>query len=188
MGLSIEKLQRAFTSRAGMKWISCPVSYRQSPSSITLDFESSSVTNQRCVAKDLITFADLDSMHQRMCETLAASGAKIDTVYYCPHDEEPFCGCRKPAPGMLLNAAHRHKIDLTASWMIGDSEADVQAGRNAGCKTALIANVETWNGGADLIAPSSLDAVHQIVKSRCTLSSGVPDDQDVIVQPDNVSA
>lgn len=89
---------------------------------------------------------------------------------------------------MLLNAARCHKIDLTASWMIGDSEADVQFGRIAGCKTALIANVETSNGGADLIAPSLLDAVCQIVKSRCTLSSGVPDDQDVIVQPDNVSA
>lgn len=146
------------------------------------------VTNQRCVAKGLITVADLDSMHQRMCETLAASGARIDAVYYCPHEEELSCGCRKPAPGMLLDAASRHKIDLRASWMIGDSEADVQAGRSAGCKTALLASIETSNAGADLVARSLLDAVRQIVKSRCELANGVPDDQDVNVQPDSVSA
>jgi len=58
-------------------------------------------------------------------------------VLYCPHGEGE-CQCRKPLPGMLLEAARRHGIDLAASWMIGDSERDVGAGRAAGCRTILV--------------------------------------------------
>ena len=94
------------------------------------------VSNQRCVAKGLITTYDLDLMHQWMCRKLAVSGAVIDYIYYCPHEKQPPCSCRKPAAGMLLTAARDHEIDLAASWMIGDSDSDVEAGRSAGCKTA----------------------------------------------------
>jgi len=94
------------------------------------------VSNQRCVAKGLVTTQGLDSMHQQMCDWLAAAGATIDGVYYCPHEKQPPCSCRKPAPGMLVTAAREHQVDLNTSWMIGDSEIDVEAGRNAGCKTA----------------------------------------------------
>jgi len=123
------------------------------------------ITNQRCVAKGQITIPELEALHQRMREHLAKSGAVIDAVYYCPHEKEPVCRCRKPAPGMLLDAARDHKIDLTASWMIGDSKIDVEAGRNAGCKTAwLDAGNETAEVSADLTAPSLLDAVQQILQ------------------------
>ncbi len=60
------------------------------------------VSNQRCVAKGLLTILELDSIHQRLCQKLAKAGAEITEVYYCPHDEHPPCGCRKPAPGMLF--------------------------------------------------------------------------------------
>ena len=76
-------------------------------------------------------------MHQRMSDLLARGGANIDGIYYCPHEIEPPCDCRKPAPGMLLGAARAHGIDLPASWMIGDSDIDIEAGRNAGCKTGF---------------------------------------------------
>src|SRR5262249_7158563 len=76
--------------------------------------------------------------HLRMCCELAGSGATIDEVYHCPHETLPPCSCRKPRPGMLLKAARKYGIDLNESWMIGDSETDVQAGRNAGCKTARL--------------------------------------------------
>ncbi len=66
------------------------------------------VSNQRCVAKGLLTILELDSIHQRLCQKLAKAGAEITEVYYCPHDEHPPCGCRKPAPGMLLGAARAH--------------------------------------------------------------------------------
>jgi D-glycero-D-manno-heptose 1,7-bisphosphate phosphatase len=122
------------------------------------------VTNQRCVAKGLVTARDLDSMHWRMRDGLAANGALIDDLYYCPHETKPACSCRKPAPGMLLAGARTHQIDLKVSWMIGDSEIDVAAGRNAGCKTArLLRSDETTNGNADVFAPSLIEAIQQIL-------------------------
>jgi D-glycero-D-manno-heptose 1,7-bisphosphate phosphatase len=123
------------------------------------------VSNQRCVAKGLITTADLEAIHQRMCDVLASDGATIDAIYYCPHDMQPACSCRKPAPGMLLAAARTHHINLTASWMIGDSDVDEAAGRSAGCKTArLLSGTENADGRADVVAPSLLDAVRQILR------------------------
>jgi histidinol-phosphate phosphatase family protein len=122
------------------------------------------VSNQRCVAKGLLTVTELELIHQRMCQELAAAGALITRVYYCPHDAQPPCNCRKPAPGMLLTAARAHEIELTASWMIGDSEIDVEAGRNAGCRTVrILKDGEAKNGAADVFARSLLDAVHKVL-------------------------
>jgi D-glycero-D-manno-heptose 1,7-bisphosphate phosphatase len=123
------------------------------------------VSNQRCVAKGLLTTAELDAIHQRMCHELGAVGAKIDAVYYCPHEEQPPCSCRKPEPGMLFAAAAEHHVDLASSWMIGDSEKDVQAGRSAGCRTARILRPgATTNGNANVLARSLLEAVQQILR------------------------
>jgi len=123
------------------------------------------VSNQRCVAKGLVTPREMESMHERMRAALARAGATIDAVYYCPHEVQPPCICRKPKPGLLLNASRMHDIDLTASWMIGDSDSDVEAGRNAGCKTALLVNGDpTHTGNADIVAPSLLEAVHKILR------------------------
>jgi D-glycero-D-manno-heptose 1,7-bisphosphate phosphatase len=125
------------------------------------------VSNQRCVAKGLITIADLEALHRRMCKTLASDGATIDAIYYCPHEKSPPCRCRKPQPGMLLDAARDHDIDLAASWMIGDSDADVEAGRKAGCMTAVVAGRHSnAQGGVGLIAPSLLEAIQQIVQVK----------------------
>lgn len=134
------------------------------------------VTNQRCVAKGQITEADLQKMHERMTDVLARAGAKIDETFYCPHDIEPPCDCRKPAPGMLLSAARSRGIDLRASWMIGDSDNDVQAGRNAGCKAARVIAADAASSErariseaaitADIAAPSLLDAIRQILKQE----------------------
>ncbi len=131
------------------------------------------VTNQRCVAKGLMTAAELEEMHQRMSELFARAGATIDAIYYCSHEVEESCNCRKPAPGMLLDAANSRGIDLPASWMIGDSDIDVEAGKNAGCKTVrLLATNEIEDepgrrgptrNSADLVALSLLDAVGQIL-------------------------
>jgi D-glycero-D-manno-heptose 1,7-bisphosphate phosphatase len=128
------------------------------------DYHVIVVSNQRCVAKGLITAADLEAMHQRMCDALANAGATIDAVYYCPHETQPSCRCRKPKPGMLLDAARDHDIDLSASWMIGDSHADVEAGHNAGCKTALLAaSDDSVKTNADIVARSLLEAIRQIL-------------------------
>lgn len=131
------------------------------------------VSNQRCVARGLLTSSQLDSMHHRMCGELAAMGAKIDRVYYCPHEEQPPCGCRKPEPGMLFAAAGEHQVALSSSWMIGDSEKDVEAGRRAGCRTARILSPHvSADAKADVLAPSLLEAVHQILLLEATIADG----------------
>jgi histidinol-phosphate phosphatase family protein len=123
------------------------------------------VSNQRCVAKGLITVRELESMHRQMCKQLAAAGATIHGVYYCPHETVPACSCRKPAPGLLLAAAREHQLDLEASWMIGDSEIDVEAGRNAGCRTArLLESNGISDGKADVFAFSLREAIYRILR------------------------
>jgi histidinol-phosphate phosphatase family protein len=122
------------------------------------------VSNQRCVAKGLITIGELEDLHQKMCGALAKDRATIDAVYYCPHEKQPPCRCRKPQPGMLLDAARDHDIELAASWMIGDSGADVEAGRTAGCKTALLGSSVSTDSGADATAPSLLEVARRILQ------------------------
>jgi D-glycero-D-manno-heptose 1,7-bisphosphate phosphatase len=125
------------------------------------------VSNQRCIAKGLITVSEMDAIHLRMCRDLASAGATIDGVYYCPHEKQPACTCRKPAPGMLLSAARDHAIDLAESWIIGDSDVDVAAGRNAGCKTArLIVEGESPESKADIVSSSLVDAIQEILRSE----------------------
>ena len=128
------------------------------------------VTNQRCVAKGLVTSADLEALHRRMREVLAEHGAMIDAIYYCPHDVDPRCRCRKPSPGLLFDAARDFEIELAGSWMVGDSELDVTAGKNAGCKTAFllsdkgtVADGEQRDYNADLVGNSPLDIVTRIL-------------------------
>jgi D-glycero-D-manno-heptose 1,7-bisphosphate phosphatase len=140
------------------------------------------VTNQRCIAKGLLSEAELEDMHKRMCNLLSRNGAVIDGIYYCPHEVESHCNCRKPAPGMLVDAAREHGIDLTTSWMIGDSDTDIEAGRNAACKTALIVPANETNHElgclgtsarrAEIVTTSLFDAVSEILRSESVLPGG----------------
>jgi D-glycero-D-manno-heptose 1,7-bisphosphate phosphatase len=126
------------------------------------------VTNQRCVAKGLITAAELEHLHRRLTDSLTAAGAPIDAIYYCPHELGQSCECRKPLPGMLLAAAQERGIGLAQSWMIGDSDIDVEAGQRAGCKTARLVPAggtrKSIGIEATLVAPSLLDAAGEIVR------------------------
>jgi D-glycero-D-manno-heptose 1,7-bisphosphate phosphatase len=129
-------------------------------------------TNQRCVAKGLLSEVELKRLHGRVFDHFTAAGATIDAIYYCPHDLDPPCRCRKPRPGMLFDAAASYGIDLQASWMIGDSEIDVLAGKAAGCKTVrLTGAVPTGSpvefasarDQADVLAFSLLEATRTIL-------------------------
>ena len=127
------------------------------------------VTNQRCIAKGLITVPELESLHAQMLGVLKESGASIDAIYHCPHEVNDFCKCRKPQPGMLFEAARAHDVDLQASWMIGDSESDVRAGKNAGCKTARLIAPRALEESADcpradIVAATVLDVSRQILQ------------------------
>jgi D-glycero-D-manno-heptose 1,7-bisphosphate phosphatase len=120
-----------------------------------LGFKVIVVTNQRGVAKGLVTIAQLELIHKRMCQHLARRGARIDGIYYCPHALDPPCTCRKPKPG----------INLAVSWMIGDSEKDVEAGKRAGCRTArLITDPKSTHTLADVVAPSLIAAIPKMLE------------------------
>ena len=107
------------------------------------------VTNQPVIARGEVTFAELDEIHNKMETLLGADGAYLDGIYFCPHHPDSGfkgevkelkfdCDCRKPKPGMLLQAAKDFNIDLEQSYMIGDGEHDRGAGEAAGCKTKII--------------------------------------------------
>jgi D-glycero-D-manno-heptose 1,7-bisphosphate phosphatase len=103
------------------------------------------VSNQPAAAKGKVELAELEEVQARVLELLAAEGVRFDGFRLCWHHPEAVvaelrgpCECRKPAPGMLLEAAAELGIDLGSSWMIGDSDADLGAGRAAGCRTALV--------------------------------------------------
>jgi D-glycero-D-manno-heptose 1,7-bisphosphate phosphatase len=105
------------------------------------------VTNQPAAAKGLVSVSRLEEVQARVVELLAADGVELDAWRMCLHhpdgvvpDLSGRCDCRKPAPGMLLEAARELDLDLGRSWMIGDTDADLQAGRAAGCRTALVAH------------------------------------------------
>ena len=113
------------------------------------------VTNQPVIARGEVTWEELNEIHKKMETLLGKDGAYIDGIYICPHHpdkgfegERPEykfdCDCRKPEPGLLLQAAQDFNIDLSQSIMIGDSDRDVEAGKNAGCSKSL--KVETNEG------------------------------------------
>lgn len=108
-------------------------------------------TNQPVISRGDLTASELQLIHNKMETLLGEEGAYIDGLYYCPHHphkgfkgEIPelkiVCDCRKPKPGLLLKAAKDYNIDLSKSWMVGDSENDIKAGISAGCRTALLGN------------------------------------------------
>jgi D-glycero-D-manno-heptose 1,7-bisphosphate phosphatase len=93
------------------------------------------VSNQAGVGKNLITKEQLADITQRFVRELAAAGARIDAVYYCPHRPDENCRCRKPATGLLTRAAADWNIDLRGSVLIGDSQSDLSAAEAVGCKS-----------------------------------------------------
>jgi D-glycero-D-manno-heptose 1,7-bisphosphate phosphatase len=104
------------------------------------------VTNQQGVGKGLMSEADLEAVHRRLNEDLAGAGARLDSVYACPHLEGSGCGCRKPEPGMLLRAIAERNIDPAASWLAGDAPSDLEAARRAGVRPVLIGPPEIAPG------------------------------------------
>ena len=120
---------------------------------LKMGYQAAIVTNQRAVARGLMTLEDLKVIHRRLKQLLMRQyGLMLLDIACCPHNENE-CSCRKPNPGMILAMAKKHKLDLAASWMVGDSETDVEAGRRAGCRTILVAD-EAGGSKADVQVPS----------------------------------
>lgn len=130
------------------------------------------VTNQRGVARGLMTEADVDAVNARVSDLLAEHGGRLDAVYVCPH-ETATCDCRKPAPGLLLRAAADHPdIDLGRAVMIGDTESDVLAGRAAGTATVRLAPAgERPDTEADTVLPDLAAAVRWLLGDQWPAAS-----------------
>lgn len=126
------------------------------------------ITNQSGVARGYFTEETLAQIHDKMRRELARYGAWVDAIYYCPHHPDDRCECRKPKTAMFQRAAEEHDIDFDASYVVGDMQMDVAAGKALGCHTIL---VTTGPGkGEDIIDPpdyvadSLLQAAHWIIK------------------------
>jgi len=103
------------------------------------------VSNQPAAAKGKATLEELNAVHERVRLLVAQAGVELDDWRYCHHHPDGIvpeltgdCPCRKPRPGMLIDAAREHSIELPGSWMVGDSDADIVAGKAAGCRTVLV--------------------------------------------------
>ena len=129
------------------------------------------VTNQPVIARGEVTFKGLEKIHNKMETLLGMKGAYLDGIYFCPHHPHSGyegevkklkmdCDCRKPKPGMFLKAAEDLNIDLSQSYMIGDGENDIGAGKAAGCKTVLL-NTECECFGQDICVGRLKDFVDQ---------------------------
>ena len=143
------------------------------------------ISNQAGVAKGFFTEEFVHTVNNRLLALLKKKGAFIDQVYYCPHHPEEGngaylqkCNCRKPAPGMLLQAARELNIDLSRSYLVGDRFLDMEAAKNAGAKGILVKtgyedllqddglDRATPAGKPDFIAPDILEAVLWILKDQ----------------------
>ena len=144
------------------------------------------VTNQSGIARGLYTEETLHQIHQRLRAELARDGARLDGIYYCPHHPRigdpryrQLCGCRKPNPGMLHQAAVEHNVDLAGSFVIGDKSSDINLATNAGAKGVLVltgygretqSDRERWPCHPEFVANDVLEAVRLILDSAPTES------------------
>jgi D,D-heptose 1,7-bisphosphate phosphatase len=162
------------------------------------------VTNQSGVARGIITEGVLNEIHNRLMQLLSEKGVFLDRIYYCPYHPDGVIpkyrkesNWRKPSPGMLLAAAEQIDIDLSQSWCIGNSGRDVEAGRQAGCKTILINNylhsrqLEVPLPDSDYKAVNIREAVNIIKRHHRSFSDVVtkvqPDLSNLIEPPQEVN-
>lgn len=106
------------------------------------------VTNQAAVGRGMMTLNDAQMINERLVKTIKERGGWVDGVFMCPHKPEDNCACRKPRPGLLLQAAREFSIDIRSSWMVGDAWTDLLAGKAAGVEGTIM--VRTGRGAAQL--------------------------------------
>jgi len=106
------------------------------------------VTNQSAVGQGIISLATAKDINEHLVKLIHAQHGRVDGVYLCPHEPNANCDCRKPKPGMLIQAANELSLELKSSWMVGDAWSDIQAGQSAGVRGKII--VKTGRGAEQL--------------------------------------
>ena len=128
------------------------------------------ITNQSGIARGYFTEEALAQIHQRMEAELNKHSARIDAIYYCPHHPDEGCQCRKPGTALFRLAAKELGIDFNRSFMVGDMQMDIDAGKALGCQTVLVTTGP--QGGSNIITPPDytadtlLEAVQWIIRGR----------------------
>lgn len=131
------------------------------------------VSNQSAVGRGVVEPQVVEEIHARMVAAIRRAGGRVDDVLYCPHAPEEHCDCRKPQAGLFHQAAERHNIDLSRSYMIGDAACDVEAARAAGCKPVVVRSGRWAEQAAELRA-YLLDIQH--------VAAGLAEGADWIIQ------
>lgn len=134
------------------------------------------VTNQSAIARGLTTQTVVDDIHRRLAGLVAAHGGRIDGFYLCPHHPDDGCACRKPRPGMLLQAAAERHLRLSECVFVGDALSDFLAARAVGCASIL---VQTGRAGPEL---------HNALSSYCNETGVTLTDVQVLITPDLAAA
>ena len=147
--------------------------------SLLSDYKIVIVTNQSAVGRGLISLEIAYEINNQLVKEIKENKGQIDGVYLCPHTPEDHCNCRKPNPGLLLQAAKELSLDLSQSWMIGDAWSDLLAGKAAGVRGVVL--LKTGRGREQLSQPQPTgitdyfvfndlpDALHAIQQLDSTL-------------------
>lgn len=137
------------------------------------------VTNQSAVGRGLLLLETAQDINQRLIRLIRDHGGQIDGVYMCPHQPEAGCFCRKPQPGLLLQAAKDLSLDLKRSWMIGDAWSDVQAGEAAGTQGTIL--LRTGRGIEQLLQAPPEKMIGNLIFDNLPLAI------DAIISSENAS-
>lgn len=144
------------------------------------------ISNQSGVARGYFAESALEAVWQSLRDQLQSYGVSLDGFYHCPHHPDGSvtkyavdCGCRKPQPGLLRQAASEHEIDLGASWMIGDILNDVEAGNRAGCRTILVdrGNETEWLEGPFRTPTATVTNLREAVQRILNAEKAEPETQ-----------
>lgn len=117
------------------------------------------VTNQPDIARGTLSMETLNAIHDKM-----SSAFRFDGIYVCSHDDGDRCDCRKPKPGLILQAAREHQIDPAAAFLVGDRSKDIEAGKSAGCRTFFIRKSYSGTADADHVVRDLPEAAELILK------------------------
>jgi D-glycero-D-manno-heptose 1,7-bisphosphate phosphatase len=134
------------------------------------------VTNQSAVGRGLISLKAAEDINNQLVNTIRSHGGQVDAVYMCPHTPTDGCSCRKPRPGLLLQAAKDLSLDLQCSWMIGDAWSDLQAGQSAGIYESILLRTGRGAEQSSTFRPENIarhlifDNLHQALTAIFTMA------------------
>lgn len=135
------------------------------------------VTNQACVGKGLVSATAVEQIHRRMIRAIGLAGGRVEAILWCPHRADEGCGCRKPAPGLLLQAREIYGVSLSQAIVVGDSVSDLRAATAVGVPAILVLSGLGWHtaiGSAHEPVPRCRLALNLAHATRLILRSNVP--------------